>query len=374
MNNQQPAQLSFDKNTHTLHCSGSWTVSAISDFLKQPPLTTNKTNRIQIEGGGISRMDTTGAWALHQQANALKKSGKTISFSGFSEEHTALFQMVEAALPEKQPRPKSSRKPSFLYVLGKKSVDRYFSLLNGLAFLGEVIVFFGRIIMRPARLQYKSFLNVIDETGYRAIAIVGLLSFLIGIVLAYQSGQQLKTYGANIYIISLIGIAMLQEFGPLITAIIVAGRTSSAFTAQIGTMQLNEEIDALRTMGVSPVIRLVIPKILGLIISLPLLIILADICGVLGGMLVADKMLNISYYSFLLNFPNMIQLQTLLNGLIKGPFFACIIAGVGCYQGFQVVSSADSVGRKTTKSVVQSIFLIIVADALFSIILPWQSV
>jgi phospholipid/cholesterol/gamma-HCH transport system permease protein len=374
MDTQQSAQLSFDKHTHTLHCSGNWTIATVSDILQHTPHITGASHTIQIDGSDISQMDTAGAWALHKQARMLKKSGKTASFSGFSTKYMALFDLVETALPAISKPIKRPTKHSFVYRVGEKTIKNYGSLINVIIFIGELFVFLGRTIKKPSRLQYKSFLNVIDETGYRALGIVGLLCFLIGVVLAYQSGQQLKTYGANIYIISLLGIAILQEFGPLIAAIIVAGRTSSAFTAQIGTMQLNEEIDALRTMGLSPVVRLVIPKVLGLVIALPLLTLWADIFGVLGGMIVANKTLDVSYYNFLSNFPEMIKLQTLVNGLIKAPVFALIIATVGCYQGFQVISSADSVGRQTTKSVVQSIFLVILADAIFSIILPWQDI
>lgn len=371
MNATEPAHISFDKKSQTLQCEGNWTLSGISSFIKtsfQLPKTITT-----IDGSQISNMDTAGAWALYEKIHAFEKSGKKIQLSGFSEEYEALFRLVNSVLEKSKPIP-PREKHSWVYRLGEKTVKQYFSLLSVISFLGETVVSFGKIIKNPIQMQWKSFLNTIDQTGYRALPIVGLLCFLIGVVLAYQMGQQLKTYGANIYIVSLLGIGVLQEFGPLITAIIVAGRTSSAFTAEIGTMQINEEIDALRTMGLSPVIRLVVPKILGLIIALPLLVIWADIFGVLGGMIVANRMLEINYYSFLLNFPLMVKLSTLMNGLIKAPVFAIIIAGVGCFQGFRVISTADSIGRQTTKSVVQSIFLIIVADAIFSIILPWQSV
>lgn len=374
---QNPPSLSFDKHTNTLSCAGTWNVSTIATILKHPLRISSPANKIHINGSDISHMDTTGAWALHQQARTLTASGKAPVFSGFNEEHSALLEIVEAALPPlskpSKKRAKSS-KPSIFYRVGEMTFQQFASLTKLLSFFGEVVVSLIQIVKRPAQLPYKSFLNTIEETGYRALPIVGLLCFLIGVVLAYQSGQQLKTYGANIYIISLVGVGILQEFGPMITAIIVAGRTSSSFTAQIGSMQLNEEIDAMRTMGLSPIVRLVIPKAFGLIIALPLLIVWADIFGVLGGMVVAEKQLGISYYNFLLNFPHMIELRTFLNGLLKGPFFAIIIASVGCYEGFQVASSADSVGKHTTRSVVYSIFLIITTDALFSVLLPWQSI
>ncbi|MHB1222257.1 MAG: MlaE family ABC transporter permease, partial [Gammaproteobacteria bacterium] len=214
-----------------------------------------------------------------------------------------------------------------------------------------------------------AFANVIYSTGYLGLPIIGLLSFLIGVVLTYQMGLQLKTYGANIYIVDLLGLSVLREFSPLITAIMVAGRTGSAFTAQLGMMKLNQEIDALDTMGVTPGELLLLPRILGLTLVLPLLTVWADIFGVFGGMVMANNMLGISWYDFLHRFPNVIPLKNLLIGVGKAPIFALLIASIGCFQGMLVKGGAESVGRNTTRSVVLSIFFIIVADAAFSVIL-----
>jgi phospholipid/cholesterol/gamma-HCH transport system permease protein len=208
----------------------------------------------------------------------------------------------------------------------------------------------------------------VDSAGVRALPIVGLLTFLIGVVLAYQLGVQLKNYGANIFVVYLSGTAILREFGPLITAIIVAGRTSSAFTAQIGMMKVNQEIDAMLTMGLSPVDRLVMPRIIGMLIAFPFLIFWSDVLGVMGSMMMAKSHLGVGYIPFLENFRQTVSTNSFWIGMSKAPVFALIIATVGCYQGFEVSSSADSVGRKTTESVVLSIFLIILADAAFSII------
>jgi phospholipid/cholesterol/gamma-HCH transport system permease protein len=191
---------------------------------------------------------------------------------------------------------------------------------------------------------------------------------MIGVVITYQMGLQLKNYGANIFIVDLLGLAILREFGPLLTAIMVAGRTGSAFTAHLGMMKLNQEIDALNTMGVTPGELLLLPRIIGMLIVLPLITVWADIVGVFGGMVMSNNMLGITWYDFLHRFPKVIPLRALLVGLGKTPIFALLIASIGCFQGMQVKEGAASLGQNTTRSVVLSIFFIIVADAIFSVI------
>ena len=198
--------------------------------------------------------------------------------------------------------------------------------------------------------------------------IVCLLSFLIGVVLAFQGADQLRRFGAEIFTVNLLTLSVLREIGVLMTAIMLAGRSGSAFTAQIGTMQVNEEVDALRTLGLDPVEVLVIPRILALLISLPILTFLSDVMGILGGALMAVAVLDLTLSQFLRQLEEAITLTHFLVGMVKAPFFAYIIGIVGCYEGLRVSGSAESVGRMTTKSVVESIFLVIIADALFSIL------
>ena len=205
------------------------------------------------------------------------------------------------------------------------------------------------------------------SAGFDALPIVGLLSFLMGIVVAYQGADQLRQYGANIFVADLVGLSMLREFAPLMTAIIIAGRSGSAYAAQIGTMAVTEEIDAMRTLGIEPMELLVLPKIIALMLALPLLTVFADMLGVLGGMIMAQAQLGVTYAEFLDRFVKAVSITAYLVGVGKAPVFAVIITIVGCFQGFRTKGGADSVGRQTTRSVVQSIFLVIVADALFSI-------
>jgi len=193
----------------------------------------------------------------------------------------------------------------------------------------------------------------------------------MGIVIAYQGATQLERFGANIYVVDLVGLSMARELSPLITAIIVAGRSGSAYAAQIGTMKVTEEIDALRTIGVGPLDLLVLPKVIALMIALPLLTVYTDVMGVFGGMVMAEPKLGISFGTFVERLGYAVSLSSYLIGIGKAPVFAVIIALVGCYQGFQVTGSAESVGRRTTVSVVQSIFLVILVDALFSVVFNW---
>ncbi len=210
-----------------------------------------------------------------------------------------------------------------------------------------------------------------QTAGLEALPITGLLSFLMGVVIAYQGADQLQRFGANIFVVDLVALAMLRELSPLLTAIIIAGRSGSAYTAQIGTMKVTEEIDALRTIGVGAQELLVVPKVVALIIVMPLLTVYTDVTGVLGGMVMARTKLDVSFDVFIDRLDEAIQLSSYWTGLAKAPVFAMIIALVGCYRGFQVTGSAESVGAQTTMSVVQSIFLVIVTDAIFSIVFLW---
>lgn len=236
-----------------------------------------------------------------------------------------------------------------------------------LGFVGESAFAFKGCVAHPARFRWRPILYNIRSAGFDALPIVGLLSFMLGIVVAYQGADQLRQYGANIFVADLVGLSMLREFAPLITAIIVAGRSGSAYAAQIGTMCVTEEIDAMRTLGIAPLELLVLPKVLALLIALPLLTVFADVCGVFGGMLMARAQLGVGFEEFIDRFAKEIGVTAYLVGLGKAPVFAAIIAVVGCFQGFRTKGGADSVGRQTTRSVVQSIFLVIVADGLFSI-------
>jgi phospholipid/cholesterol/gamma-HCH transport system permease protein len=271
------------------------------------------------------------------------------------------------ASPRAKPAPASARPLPVLHRIGLATAQAVGRGVALLAFVGEVAAAFAGSVARPSRLRLRPILYNIRSAGFDALPIVGLLAFLLGVVIAYQGAEQLRRYGASIFIADLVGISMLREFAPLITAIIVAGRSGSAYAAQIGSMQVGEEIDAMRTLGIAPLDLLVLPKIVALAIALPLLTVFADVLGVAGGMLMAQSQLGVGSADFLERFVKAVSVTTFLVGICKAPVFAAIIAVVGCFQGFRAQGGADSVGRQTTRSVVQAIFLVIVADAAFSI-------
>ena len=273
-------------------------------------------------------------------------------------------QVTQQENANKSKPPKAN---NFIESIGERTISVLEQIIEALNFIGETAIAFAISLVQPKRVRWRPILFNIRSAGFDALPIVGLLSFLLGIVVAYQGADQLRQYGANIFVADLVGLSMLREFAPLMTAIIIAGRSGSAYAAQIGTMAVTEEIDAMRTLGISPQELLVLPKVIALIIAMPLLTVFADVLGVLGGMLMARQQLDVSFLEFLDRFVKAVSPTAFMIGIGKAPVFAAIIAMVGCFQGFRTKGGADSVGRQTTRSVVQSIFLVIVADALFSI-------
>lgn len=256
---------------------------------------------------------------------------------------------------------------SFIDNVGRYVYSHWVGFLSFMTFLGELFATKMHYLKSFKNFRFKEIAFEINESGVKAIGIISLTSFLIGVVVAYQSAFQLKIYGANIFIVDMLGISILRELAPLITAIVIAGRSGSAFTAQIGAMKITEELDAMRTMGFSPHKFLVLPRILALMITMPILIFIADIMGMLGGMLVANIDLNITTELFLDRFSEVVAAKHFFIGIIKGPFFAFLIATIGIYRGLMVKNDTQSIGFNTTKSVVESIFAVIVCDAIFSI-------
>lgn len=352
-----------------LVCQGDWTIDKITALERViDALLIKVDNAVTINGQGITKMDSAGGMVLLQLQNRLHELGKSAVVQSLHHDFQALLTLIEARSKSDQLAPKKITNKSFPAMLGKIVIKKLNECLNFIAFLGQFAVIFVKSLRRFHVIKWRSVFSVIDSAGFQALPIVALLTFLVGVVMTYQIALQLSTYGANIYIVDVTGIIVFREFAPLITAIIAAGRTSTSFAAQIGTMKVNEEIDALQTMGVPVFVRVVLPKVFGLLIALPLLVVWSNVFGVLGTMVMSKSQLGISYQTFLMRFEHVIAVQQYLIGLIKVPFFALVIALVGSYQGFQVAHNADSVGKKTTKSAVQSIFLIIIVDALFSVI------
>lgn len=353
-----------------LRCDGAWTVRGIVAVERELARASwPGSGEVVIDGSGISMLDTAGAWVLYRTRGGLEASGHAVRVEGLRPEFDSLLGLIGSKdLPREIV---AAPRVPWLVGVGQRS----WAVLGGgvgyLAFVGESFVALLRVLREPHRLRWRAILHNVQTAGVEALPITGLLSFLMGVVIAYQGADQLQRFGANIFIADLVGISMLRELSPLLTAIIIAGRSGSAYTAQIGTMKVTEELDALQTFGLSPIELLVLPRVLALVVALPLLTAYADALGVFGGMLIASNQLNVSFTAFLSRFEEAVALRHMLIGLGKAPFFAVIIALVGCYQGFQIRGGVDDVGRHTTISVVQSIFLVIIFDAICSILLNW---
>ena len=367
--NPPTAAATIRHNTDGWRCEGDWTLDGIETLDRSLQDMHWPVGELQLDGSGIQAIDTTGALQLLNFIAGLEQAGHPVQLTGLRTEHQALLDLVCERLATAGTVTAPPPTLNGLERLGRPVIFHAIRAIEFLAFIGEAAVALGRLALRPSRFRWRALLGNLEAAGVNALPIIALLSFMMGIVIAYQGGQQLKSYGANIFIVELVSLTMLRELAPLITAIIVAGRTGSAYTAQIGTMQITEEVDALRTIGIPPMDLLVLPKLLALTIALPLLTVFADALSVFGGMVMAQTMLDVGAGDFLDRFPQVVTPTSFLIGVGKAPVFAAIIALVGCYRGFQVRGGADSVGRQTTVSVVQSIFLVIAADALFSVIL-----
>ncbi len=370
---QTKAQIIFDKEQASYQCTGTWSVLALDGLVnKFSSGALPKSQKITLSGESIKAFDSAGALALKKCIDKLKEHDNQVELIRFSENQHELINLIESKKDSLAYKVPTSASEGVLYQIGKETENKLMQVDGLVILIGDLSTKIFEAMGNWRRFQWPSIISIIDSAGLKALPIVALLSFLIGVVLAYQMGLQLATYGANIFIAYLSGMAIFREFASLITAIIVAGRTSSAFTAQIGSMKVSEEIDALLTMGLSPTELLVVPKVIGLLIVFPLLIFWSDAFSILGAMFMSKHMLGIGYEDFLIRLKNDVGLSQMMLGLYKAPVFALLIALVGCFQGFRVEASADSIGSQTTKSVVQALFLIIIADAAFSVIYSWM--
>ncbi|MDF1647006.1 MAG: ABC transporter permease [Legionellaceae bacterium] len=370
------ACLRFDAQENCYQCEGSWSVLYLENLSQDfiPPDTIPK--KITISGKHLDAFDSAGALALLQCMDTLKKQHHTVTLKHFTEGQHELLTLIESKQSDLSSADTASHQPpekeDFLEALGRETLHKIHQFDGLILLVGDLTDKLFIACGHWNRFQLPSIISNINSAGLKALPIIALLSFLIGVVLAYQMGVQLQTYGATSFIAYISGMAIFREFAPLITAIIVAGRTSSAFTAQIGSMKINEEIDALHTMGLSPTELLVLPKVIGLLLILPFVIFWADAFSILGAMVMSKGMLHVGYYDFLSRLQTDVGADQLMLGLYKAPAFALLIALVGCFQGFQVQTNANSIGSQTTKSVVQALFLIIITDAVYSIIYQWM--
>jgi len=351
---------------------GAWTLSHANALDEATAALRPGAGALTFDLSALEMLDTAGAWLIMRSAERAGAAGAQVRWIEPPEILLPLFKRVAEAGPE--PAEKPVRRVlllDWLADLGAATEAVLKDSLDLIAFFGALVETFGRIIVNPRRLRWVSVISHIERTGLNALPIVGLISFLVGVVLAFQGADQLARFGAQIYTINMVGIMVLREMGVLLTSIVVAGRSGSAFTAEIGAMQVNEEVDALRVTGLDPMEVLVAPRVIALMISLPLLTFFADIMGLLGGGVISIGLLDTSFSGYWARLNSAVALNTFLVGIVKAPVFALLIALVGCYEGLRVTGSAESVGRLTTRSVVEAIFLVIVFDAFFSVLFSY---
>ena len=351
---------------------GAWTLAHANALDHAAAALAPGQDAVTFDLSAVEALDTVGAWLIVRTAERAGASGAEVGWIEPREDLQPLFRRVLEAKPEPHEEPKGRVLfLDWLADLGAATEAVGQQSLDLLAFFGSLVETLGRILIKPSRLRWVSVVSHIERTGLNALPIVGMISFLVGVVLAFQGADQLRRFGAQVFTINMVGISVLREMGILLTAIVVAGRSGSAFTAEIGAMQVNEEVDALRVTGLDPMEVLVAPRVLALMISLPLLAFFADIMGLLGGGLMSVALIDVSFSQYWRILNSAVSLNTFLVGIIKAPIFAMLIALVGCFEGLRVSGSAESVGRLTTRAVVEGIFLVIIFDAFFSVLFSY---
>jgi phospholipid/cholesterol/gamma-HCH transport system permease protein len=356
-----------------VEAGGQWTLSALAGL-------DERRQRLLAESPGpggaasidlkcVQRLDTAGAWLLQSTMRELAARGWQVEWGGARAAHALLLAEIQRITSE--PLPPAPEVNPLVRVVANLGSSTLAALEEGgrmLSCYGQTVLALSRLALQPRRLRLTSLAHHLEQTCVNALPIVGLIAFLIGIVMAYQGADQLRRFGAEIFTVDLLAISALREIGILLTAVVVAGRSGSAFTAEIGMMKVNEEVDALRTLGLDPLEVLVLPRLLALMIALPLLAFFADIMALFGGGLMCAFVLDISPGQYLARLEEAIWPRTFWVGIVKAPVFAFVIAMVACYEGLTVDGSAESVGRNTTLAVVIGIFLVIVFDAIFSVL------
>ena len=361
--------------TFRLVATGAWTVAEAARLdtalkrLRVPiPPTPDFTGEMDI--AGIAEIDTAGAMLLQRTAAAWEKSGLRTRYAGATEGFRILIEEVRRRGGTERPEIERRKPMQFLTDdMTKALTGVWRDAVQLTAFLGEVTAALGRMIRQPWRFRPVSFIHHLDHVGFRAVPIIALICFLIGAVVMQQGVVQLKPFGAEPFAVNMVAILALREVGILLTAIMVAGRSGSAFTAEIGSMKMREEIDAMRTLGIDPMDTLMLPRILALVVALPLLTFIGDIMGLAGGGLMAFGLLGLDTSTYIDKLREVVTFQHFMAGMIKAPFAAIIIALVGCLEGLKVEGSAESLGKHVTSAVVKAIFLVIILDAVFAMFL-----
>ena len=356
-------------DTVTLSLGGQWTVKASAAIEARAAALLAESDGARLvvfDLARVARLDTAGAWLIDRARQSLDAKGVDAKIELVRPEFEILLHEARyRALPV--PKPQSgSHTVRLLADIGESVISAGDDLYKGVGFLGEVVAAIGKSLLSPSRFRGTSLIVHIESIALRGVPIIALINFLAGAILAQQGIFQLRRFGATIFVVNLIGILFLRDLGVLLTAIMTAGRSGSAITAELGSMKLHEEIDALTVMGLRPVEILIVPRVLALIISLPLLTFVADMAGIFGGLLTSWAYDGITPARFMATLQTAIGIHTFLSGLIKAPFMALVIGLISCVEGLAVEGSAESLGRQVTSSVVKSIFTVVVVDGLFA--------
>nr|WP_321267984.1 ABC transporter permease [uncultured Sulfurimonas sp.] len=348
--------------------SGEFTLYTITSYQKKiDKIDFSKVKEVEIDLEDVVYFDTAASIFINSLRNEFTQ--KKVIFNVVTKNKDTLdtIDLVQKSKKTSHPIPQE-KQTNFLSYLGELFYFYYSGFTAFISFIGKLFVTKISFFQSLKNIRYKEIIFEMNESAVKAIGIIALTSFLIGLVVAYQSAFQLKIYGANIFIVDMLGISIFRELAPLMTAVVIAGRSGSAFTAQIGAMKITQELDAMRTMGFDPYLFLVMPRIIALMITMPILIFVADLMGVFGGILVAHLDLGITPQLFIERLNEVVAAKHFFIGIAKGPFFAFLIASIGVYRGLMVKDDTQSIGFNTTKSVVESIFAVIVCDAVFSIL------
>ncbi len=354
--------------------SGSFTVrdgrSPYSSIRKI--LADNSCQRVRIDLRSVESMDSSWIAFLVSLTHECRQKNLPLELLGENPKIQGLLGMLDVSALEDPPAAaEDTSSPGFFVSMGEHTIHMMSQTRFILLFVGETVLALFAALRHPGRIRLGDVVTALQRNGVNALPIITLINLLVGVVLAFQAAIQLSQFGANIYVANLVGIAQTREFGPMITAIILAGRSGSAFAAEIGSMKVNEEVDALTTMGLDPVRFLVLPKMLALVIALPVLTCYADFMGIFGGLIVAVTGLDLTVQGYLIQTQKAVSLFDVFSGIVKSFAFAFIVSGVGCLRGFQTRGGADSVGQAATSAVVSGIFLIILVDAIFTVIFQY---
>lgn len=362
--------VSEDASSLTLRPQGDWVVQYAEALDKSlQAIDTIGQRAATFDLSHLDRLDTAGAWLIHRTARSLERAGAQVTTAGANAAHATLLHAVARADKPAKIEPREGNVFTNLIVRMGAGLDEGARTGRELvAFFGLVLETLGRTILNPWRMRATSTVYHMEQAGLNAVPIVSLISFLIGAVLAFQGSEQLRRFGGEIFTVNLVAVSFLREIGILLTAIMVAGRSGSAFTAQIGSMKLREEIDAMRTLGLDPMDVLVLPRVIALLVMMPILGFISAMMGLLGGGLVVWSELGMSPAMFVERLHASVDFWDAMVAFIKAPVFGLAIAMIGCFEGLKVEGSAESVGQRTTASVVEGIFTVIVLDALFSIL------